>query len=235
LDGVLKLSGAQYDRLFAALEADRLAELREEVMGMRIATDASGTSRVASQKITELLAAETELARKKAKVEQARRVRQSGGNIEELPEVMASSVITTLRAQQSEIMRKMQPLPSQRDIVALRPHAIRAQEALRAIEGQISAEVDRIIANLENDYAASRNQVDGLRQELALNKLKELQQSKTRQEPEARIILRLMANAGLLGRRGFFRWATARHIVPCTHREGADPSCDQSGFGAAWR
>jgi polysaccharide biosynthesis transport protein len=236
----LKYEAAQRD---SAWLADRLVELRKEVIRSEeavaeirrayglTATDAGGTSTVVSQKITELNkaigAAETELARKQAKVEQARRVRQSGGNIEGLPEVMASNVISALRTQQSEIMRKlaeMQPLPSQRDIVALRPDAIRAQEARHAIEGQISAEVDRIIANLENDYAASRNQVDGLKQELArltgpgsvakddgeaklreaqsvananrqvydsfLNKLKGLQQSETKQDPEARIIER---------------------------------------------
>jgi polysaccharide biosynthesis transport protein len=132
----------------AAWLAERLAELRKEVIRSEeavaeirrayglTATDTGGTATVASQKITELNAAlgaaETELSRKLAKVEQARRVRQSGGNIEGLPDVMASSVITTLRAQQSEIIRKlaeMKPLPSQHGIDALRPDAIRAQEA----------------------------------------------------------------------------------------------------------
>jgi capsular exopolysaccharide synthesis family protein len=115
----------------------------------------------------------------------------------------------------------MQPLPSQQ-FVAHRPEAIRAEEGLRAIEGQISAEEDRIIANLENDYAASRNNVIALKEQLKkltgagglanpdgqaklreaqrvananrqvydsfLNKFKELEQSQTMQEAEARII-----------------------------------------------
>ena len=81
---------------------------------------------------------------------------------------MASGVISSLRAQQTEIMRKlaeMQPLPSQHD-TARRPEAIRAEEGLRAIQGQITAEEDRIIANLENDYAASRNNVIALKEQL---------------------------------------------------------------------
>jgi polysaccharide biosynthesis transport protein len=220
---------------------DRIGEVRKEVFRSEEAVanirrtygltpiDAGGTATVASQRISELNvaigAAETELSRKQAKIEQARRVRQSGGDIGGLPDVMASSVITSLRSQQSEIARKlaeMQPLPSQRDIVARRPDAIRAEEARRAIDGQISAEVDRIIANLENDYAASRNHVDALKAELArltgagsagkadgqaklqeaqsvatanrqvydslLNKLKELEQTETKQVAEARII-----------------------------------------------
>jgi succinoglycan biosynthesis transport protein ExoP len=220
---------------------DRIGEVRKEVFRSEEAVadirriygltpiDAGGTATVASQRISELNvaigAAETELSRKQAKIEQARRVRQSGGDFGGLPDVMASGVITSLRAQQSEIARKlaeMQPLPSQRDIVANRPDAIRAEEARRAIDGQISAEVNRIIANLENDYAASRNHVEALKAELAkltgagsagkvdgqaklqeaqsvatanrqvydslLNKLKELEQTETKQVPEARII-----------------------------------------------
>jgi succinoglycan biosynthesis transport protein ExoP len=162
----------------------RLAELRKETIDSEeavekirrayrlTATGENGTSTIASQQITELNgaigAAEVQLSLKQAKVEQARAVRQSGGNIEGLPEVMASGVISSLRAQQTEIMRKlaeMQPLPSQHD-TARRPEAIRAEEGLRAIQGQITAEEDRIVANLENDYAASRNNVIALKEQL---------------------------------------------------------------------
>jgi polysaccharide biosynthesis transport protein len=224
----------------------RLAEMRkatidseEAVAQVRrayglTATGENGTSTIASQQITELNAAlgaaEVELSLKQVKVEQARAARQSGGNIEGLAAVMASGVITGLRAQRSDIIRKlaeMQPLPSQRDVVARRPEVIRAEEGLRAVEGQISAEEDRIIANLENDYTAARNNVIALREQLKkltgagggensdgvaklreaervananrqvydsfLNKFKELEQSQTMQEAEARII----ENAGV--------------------------------------
>lgn len=218
----------------------RLEEVRKETIDSEAAvaairraygltaTGENGTSTVASQQITELNAAigaaEVELSRKQAKVEQARGVHQSGGNIESLPEVMASGVITSLRAQRSDIIRKlaeMQPLPSQH-VAAPRYEAIRAEEGLHAIEGQISAEEDRIIANLENDYAASRTNVTALKEQLKkltgaggaenpegvaklqeaqrvananrqvynslLNKFKELEQSQTMLESEARII-----------------------------------------------
>ncbi|MGA7384608.1 MAG: GNVR domain-containing protein, partial [Methylocella sp.] len=220
--------------------AGRLAELRNEtiasdeaVASIRrayglTATGENGTSTIASRQITDLSAAigaaEVDLSLKQVKVEQARRVRQSGGNIEGLAAVMASSVITGLRAQRSDIIRRlaeMQPLPSQHD-AGRRPEAIRAEEGLRAIEGQISAEEDRIIANLENEYAASSNNVSALKEQLKkltgaggaanpdgqaklleaervananrqvydsfLNKFKELEQSQTLQEAEARII-----------------------------------------------
>jgi capsular exopolysaccharide synthesis family protein len=191
------------------------------------ATDSGGASTVTSQQITDLNAvigvAEAELSRKQAKVDQAHHVQQSGGNLEGLPEVMASPVISSLRLQQSEILKKlaeMQPLPSQGGYASPRPDAIRMEEARRANAAQIDAEVGRIIANLENDYASSSNNVAALKEQLkkltgaggsdaggeaklreaqsaaeanrlvyatSLNKLKELEQSQTLQEPEARM------------------------------------------------
>ena len=162
----------------------RLAEMRKETIDSEeavaeirrayglTATGENGTSTIASQQITELNAAigaaEVDLSLKQVKVEQARGARKSGGDIEGLAAVMSSSVVTGLRAQRSDIIRKlaeMQPLPSQRD-VARRPEVIRAEEGLRAIEGQISAEENRIIANLENEYAASRTNVIALKEQL---------------------------------------------------------------------
>ncbi|SFK77080.1 GumC family protein [Methylocapsa palsarum] len=223
-----------------------LSELRKEVIRSEeavaeirrayglTATDGSGSSTIASQQITDLNAAigglETQLSLKQAKVEQARHVQQSGGNAESLPEVMGSSVISALRGEQASLLRKlaeMKPLPSQGGFAEARPVAVRAEQALRAIDASIAAEVSRIIANLENDYTSSRNNLDALKEQLKrltgtragpaagdtlnsegqaklreaqsvadanrqvyssmLNKLKELQQGETIQEPEARI------------------------------------------------
>ena len=82
---------------------------------------------------------------------------------------MASSVITALRAQQSEIIRKLAQFRAIGTILPnapRHPEVVRLEGELRAIEGQISAEVDRIIANLENDYAASLNNVNALKEQL---------------------------------------------------------------------
>ena len=162
--------------------AGRLAEMRKELIRSEDAVaeirrkyglTATDKGTVASQQLTELNAAigdtETQLSRKQAKVEQARHVRESGGNIESLPEVMASSVVMALRAQQSEIIRKLAQFRAIGTILPnapRHPEVIRLEGELRAIEGQISAEVGRIIANLENDYAASLNNVNALKEQL---------------------------------------------------------------------
>jgi succinoglycan biosynthesis transport protein ExoP len=164
---------------------DRLAEMRKQLIRSEeavaevrqkyglTAIDGGGISTVASQQVNDLNVAigvaETELSRKQAKVEQARHVRQSGGNIESLPEVMASVEITALRGQQFEITRKLAQFRAIGTILPnapRHPEVIRLEEELRAIEGLISAEVDRIIANQENDYAASRNYVTALKEQL---------------------------------------------------------------------
>src|ERR1700730_521825 len=104
--------------LFGRLEEMRKQTIdsEEAVAAIRRAyglteTRENGISNIASQQISELNAAigaaEVELSLKQVKVEQARSVRQSGGNIEGLAAVMASSVITSLRAQRSDIIRKL--------------------------------------------------------------------------------------------------------------------------------
>ncbi len=163
----------------------RLAEMRKELIRSEeavaeirqryglTAIDGLGTSTVASQQISDLNvaigAAEIELSRKQAKVEQARHVRQSGGNIESLPEVMASSVISALRAQQIDITRRLAQFRAIGTILPnapRHPEVIRLEEELRAIGGIISAEVDRITSTLENDYAVTRDNVTALKEQL---------------------------------------------------------------------
>jgi capsular exopolysaccharide synthesis family protein len=162
--------------------AGRLAEMRKELIRSEDAVaeirrtyglTATDKGTVASQQLTELNAAigdmETQLSRKQAIVEQARHVRESGGNIESLPEVMASSVVMALRTQQSEIIRKIAQFTAIATILPnapRHPEVIRLEGERRAIEGQISAEVGRIVANLENDYAASLNNVKALKEQL---------------------------------------------------------------------
>ena len=219
---------------------DRLQEMRKQLIRSEeavaevrqkhglTAIDGGGISTVANQQVSDLNvaigAAETELSRKQSKVEQARHVRQSGGNIESLPEVMASNVIMALRAQQFDITRKLAQFRAIGTILPnapRHPEVIRLEEELHAIQGLISAEVDRMMANQENDYAASRNNVTALKEQLKkltgaggvvntegqvklrealsvadanrqsysflLNKLNDLEQSETMQQPEGRI------------------------------------------------
>jgi succinoglycan biosynthesis transport protein ExoP len=163
--------------------ADRIVEMRKELIRSEEAVaeirrkyglTATDAGTVASQQITELnLAirnAETALSRQQAKVEQARLVRDSGGNnIEGLTEVMASIVIAALRAQKTDLIRR---LAEYRAIGTILPNAprhpevVRLEAELRAMDGQISAEEDRIFATLENDLAASRNNVIALKEQL---------------------------------------------------------------------
>ncbi len=172
---------ARYDAAKRASNwlAERLAELRaelqqsEEVVAQArqqyglAETDRGAT--VVQAQVTELNSqlsvAQGEMAQKQAKFEQARRIQQSGGNIEALPEVVASTVIGTLRGQQSDASRRVADF-SQR-YGPKHPEVLRAEEERRAIDRQISNEVGRIIANIRNDYDTVQKRVQTLQEQMS--------------------------------------------------------------------
>lgn len=97
-----------------------------------------------------LAAARAVTAERKAKYEQAQEVSAQGGNLQSIPDVVRSSVISALRAQEAEVRRK------EADLIARysdeHPTVVNARAERRDIERSIKAEVDRIIANIKNDY-----------------------------------------------------------------------------------
>ena len=77
---------------------------------------------------------------------------------------MRSTVVSQLRAQQAEASRKLADLVSQYN--DNHPQVIDARAQLRNIDRSISAEVDRIIANLKNDYDVAKAGEDSLQTSL---------------------------------------------------------------------
>jgi len=163
------------DRLDARYEAakrastwltERIENLREQV---RISEEevakfrrdnnlASATSDskapVSDQQLAELnaklVAARADTAEKRAKFEQAAQVKDKGGNLQAIPDVVRSTVISDLRKQEAEVTRK------EADLIARysdqHPTVVNAKAERRDIERNIGAEVARIITNLKNDY-----------------------------------------------------------------------------------
>jgi polysaccharide biosynthesis transport protein len=97
-----------------------------------------------------LAAARAVTAERKAKYEQAQEVAAKGGNLQSIPDVVRSGVISALRAQEAEVRRK------EADLIARysdeHPTVVNARAERRDVERSIRAEVDRIIANIKNDY-----------------------------------------------------------------------------------
>ena len=98
--------------------------------------------------------ARAETAERRAKYEQAQQVHDRGGNLQAIPDVVRSTVISQFRTQQADVARRAAELASRYS--DSHPQVVNARAELRDLERSISAEVDRIISNLKNDYEVSK-------------------------------------------------------------------------------
>jgi polysaccharide biosynthesis transport protein len=120
-----------------------------------IGANAIGLSvNVAEQQMSELNKqlgdARSEVMEKKLRLEQARHLFQTGGDIQAIPDVMASSPITQLRQQQSELRWREQQLRNQLGDRHGEVLAVRNQ--LASINRQMGDEAQHILSNLQSTY-----------------------------------------------------------------------------------
>lgn len=113
----------------------------------------------------QLALATTDTAEKLARYQQAARFRLAGDNVETLPEIIRSSVVGTLRAQQADLMRR------QADLTAVYGPAYPAITQIHAeligLDKAIAAEIKRSTAALKNDYEVAKVREDTLRQTIS--------------------------------------------------------------------
>ena len=125
----------------------------------------SVTEQQLSELNTKLIATRAETSEARAKYELATQVVAQRGNIEALPDVVRSNVISELRKQQAEVARR------EAELVAHygdnHPLAVNARAERRDIERSISAEVRRILVNLKNDYAVAQAREESVQGSLA--------------------------------------------------------------------
>ncbi|HSI39140.1 MAG TPA: polysaccharide biosynthesis tyrosine autokinase [Xanthobacteraceae bacterium] len=112
-----------------------------------------------------LVAARADAAEKQAKFAQAQRIIREGGNVQAVPDVLRSQVISNLRGQQAEVNRR------EADLVARygerHPLVVNVRAERRELERQINAEVTRVIGVLKNDYDVAQSRVDSLASSVA--------------------------------------------------------------------
>jgi exopolysaccharide transport family protein len=111
-----------------------------------------------------LIAARADVAEKRAKYEQAVHVTTHGGNLQAIPDVVRSNVISGLRGQQAEVARKEADLSAHYG--DQHPLVINTRAERRDLERSISAEVQRILVNLKNDYDVAKSREDSLQASL---------------------------------------------------------------------
>ncbi|RUX04996.1 MULTISPECIES: polysaccharide biosynthesis tyrosine autokinase [unclassified Mesorhizobium] len=100
-----------------------------------------------------LITARAELSEKRAQYQQVDKLLTSGGDIQSMPDVLQSVVISALRAQIAGVTRREADLKLKYG--DRHPDVLAAQAERRDIEGQITAEVQRLIGNLKNEVDAA--------------------------------------------------------------------------------
>jgi succinoglycan biosynthesis transport protein ExoP len=111
-----------------------------------------------------LVAARAETAERRAKFEQAQLLQARGGNLQAIPDVVRSTVISQLRSQQAEVARKEADLAARYS--ESYPLVVNARAERRNIEASIRNEVGRIISNLKNDFDVAKAREDSLQASL---------------------------------------------------------------------
>lgn len=165
---VLDRIGSRYEGAKKASTwlSERAAVLREELsrsenavqkfrMENNLLTTRSGS--LTEQQLSELnialINARAELATKRSKYEQAEKLLRTGGDTQSIPDVLQSVVVTALRSQQAAVTRKEADLLLRYG--ERHPEVMTAQAERRDIEEQITAEIQRLIANLNNEVEAA--------------------------------------------------------------------------------
>jgi polysaccharide biosynthesis transport protein len=91
-----------------------------------------------------------EVLEKKLRLQQARHLLESGGDIQAIPDIMASAPITQLRQQQSELRWREQELRSRLGDRHGEVMAVRAQ--LASVNRQMGDEAQHVVTNLQSTY-----------------------------------------------------------------------------------
>jgi succinoglycan biosynthesis transport protein ExoP len=108
------------------------------------------TEQQTSELNKQLAGARAEVTEKKLRLEQARRLYENGGDIQAIPDVMASVPITQLRQQQSELKWREEELSRKYGDRHVEAVAVRAQ--LASVNKRMNDEAQHIITNLQSTY-----------------------------------------------------------------------------------
>ena len=99
---------------------------------------------------TQLMLVRADVAEKRARLEQARQLSATGGNLQDIPEAVASSVIGQLRLQQSLLAQQEKQLRAR--LGDRHAEVIAVANQLAVVNKAIDDEAAHILADLQNDY-----------------------------------------------------------------------------------
>jgi succinoglycan biosynthesis transport protein ExoP len=142
-------------------------------------TDIAGKGNLTEQQINDLSAqlmrAQDDVAEKRAHLDQANRVLEGKGDLQEVPEIVASNAIGQLRLQASQLSSQAARLRS--DLGPNHEAVIAVQNQLSAVNKAISDESTRVVGDLKNAYDSALQREQSL--EASLQKLSDKRQNST--------------------------------------------------------
>lgn len=201
------------------LETESSIEKLKAEMGTSVSNDLD--ERQVTVLYTQLASARSDVEEKHARLEQARHVIDTNGDIQSIPELTASSVLTNLRQQQTVLKWRASELQSKvgehhDQVIALRAELV-------GIDNQLAAETDHILGNLRNDYDIAVRQERSL--EANLQKLAgdgnsessvKLQQLRRVADTDRNLYQSYLSQYNDIAQRRTLQEASARIISPAT-------------------
>lgn len=155
----------------------RIAELREElnekeqaIEQFRVSNEVVGedretlTQQQLAQLNLQLAMTNVELAEKRARLRQARSMRNARNGTQSIAEVLGSEAIIQLREKQAEAIRRRADLATR--YRPTHPDMQRVERELAEISSQIELEIDRIMTNLENEVEVAAERVQSLEESI---------------------------------------------------------------------
>jgi capsular exopolysaccharide synthesis family protein len=113
---------------------------------------------------TQLAQAQADIPARKARYEQAERLRAAGKSLEGLPEVSGSHLIEDLRKAQADVAQKLAEFTTRYNENF--PDVVKLRDYQAALQRQLDAEVARIVDGLRNEYETAVAREAGLREQL---------------------------------------------------------------------
>jgi len=170
----------------------------------------------------QLVIARADVAEKKARYEQAQRVVSSNGDIQAIPEVVASPVIGQLRGQQADVSRREAELANH--FGERYPDLVNVRSQLKDINKAIDGEIARILANMRNAYEVAEQREKSIEKSLgsltddrskstAAVKLLELQRV---DDADRRLYQTFLSSFNDISQRATLNEVSARIITPAT-------------------
>jgi exopolysaccharide transport family protein len=144
------LRGRVDDLQSRVLETESSIEKLKAEMGIRDTGSNNVSERQISELSTQLMTVRAEVEEKRARLEQARRVIDTNGDIQSIPELTASTVLTELRQKQTQLNWRAADL--QNKVGEHHGYVIAIRAELAGINRQINAEAEHILGNMKNAY-----------------------------------------------------------------------------------